>query len=552
MAQQYTISTIAGNGAAGFVDGDALGGAQLNFPAGIAVDSAGKVYVADSSNHRIRVLSGGNLSTVAGNGTLGYSGDGASATSAELNSPNAVAVDGSGNLYIADTGNHIIRKVSGGTITLFAGTPTVFGYQGDNGLAVGAALWSPSGLAVDAAGNVYISDTNNNLVRKVDNTGTITAVVGSKGTANTLNHPTGIAIDSSGALYIADTDDQRIVKWANNKLTTIAGTGVKGFSGDGGPATKATLQNPVGLAVDAAGNVYIADSTNSRIRKVTPDGTIVTIAGNGKLTFSGDGGPATSAALYFPRAVAVDAQANVYIADTSNQVIRLLQGVNPVISDGGVTNAASYAQQISPGALATVWGSFGVSPGATTAPWPSSFNGLTVSVNGQQSPIYYVSSGQVNFQVPWSTATGTAAVTVSVNGGMSNSMSVPVVSAGPGLFQIGNLPAVLNQDESPNAPSNPAAGGSFIFAYLTGSGPVSPAVADGVPAPTDTVVQALSAASAKIGSADALVKFTGLAPGYIGLVQMNIVVPTGLAPGDYPLTVTIDGQTSNSITISVK
>ncbi len=551
-AQQYTISTIAGNGTAGFVDGNALG-AQLNSPTGIAVDSTGKVYIADSSNHRIRLLSGGTLSTVAGSGTGSYAGDGASATSAELFNPNAVAVDGSGNLYIADTGNHIIRKVSGGTITLFAGIPDVPGFQGDNGLAVGAALSSPSGIAVDAAGNVYISDTGNNLIRKVDkSSGNITAVFGLKGTANTLNHPTGIAVDSSGAIYVADTNNYRVVKWADSKLTTIAGTGSKGFSGDGGPATKAMLQNPVGVAVDAAGNVYIADSTNSRIRKVTPDGTITTIAGNGKFNYSGDGGPATSAGLYFPRGVAVDAQGNVYIADTSNQAIRLLQGAKPVISDGGVTNAASYAQRISPGALATLWGTFGVSPGATTAPWPSDFNGVAVSVNGQQAPIYYVSSGQINFQVPWSTAAGTATVTVNVNGGTSNGMSVPVVSAGPGLFFNGSAAIVQDQDYSLNGPSNPAAGGSTIIAYLTGSGPVSPPAADGVPAPTDTLVQATSTYSAKIGPADAKVTFAGLTPGYIGLVQMNVVVPTGLAPGDYPLTVTIDGQTSNSANVSVK
>ena len=553
IAQQYTISTLAGNGTAGFVDGDALGGAQLSSPTGVAVDSSGKVYIADSANNRIRMVSGGTVSTVAGNGTGAYAGDGASATSAQLNNPNAVAVDSSGNLYIADTQNHIIRKVSGGTITLFAGTPTIQGYAGDNGLAVGAALASPSGVAVDAAGNVYISDTGNNLIRRVDKTtGNITAVVGSKGTAVTLKNPTGIAVDSAGAIYIADTGDHRVVKWANNKLTTIAGTGTNGFSGDGGPATKATLQNPYGVAVDAAGSVYIVDYTTSRVRKVTPDGTIVTIAGTGALKYTGDGGPATSAAFNFPRGIAIDAQGKIYIADTSNQAIRLLQGVNPVISDGGVTNAASYAQQISPGALATVWGTFGASAGATAAPWPATFNGVTVSVNGTQAPVYYVSPGQINFQVPWGTATGTAAVQVGVNGGSSNTLNVPVVSAGPGLFFSGSAAIVQNQDYSLNGPSNAAAGGSYIFAYLTGSGPVSPPVADGTVAPESPLATATATASAKIGTANAQVAFTGLTPGFIGLVQMNIVVPSGLAPGDYPLTVTIDGQTSNSGNVSVK
>jgi len=553
-AQIYTITSIAGNGAAGFADGDALS-AQFNFPGGIAVDSSGKLYVADSLNNRIRLISGGSVSTLAGNGTSGYTGDNGNATSAELNHPGAVAVDASGNLYIADTGNHAIRKVTGSTITTIAGSNNggSSGDAGDGGAAKGALLNSPAGIAVDSSGNVYISDTNNNRIRRIDTKGIITGIVGSGSTANTLDHPTGIAIDNSGALYIADTNHHRIVKWANNKLTPVAGTGVKGFSGDGGPAIQAMLQNPIGVAVDAAGDLYIADSSNSRIRKVTPDGMIVTIAGNGQLRYSGDGGPATSAALYFPRGVAVDSQGNVYIADTSNQLIRLLQGTNPFISDGGVTNAASYLGQISPGALATVWGSnFGTASGSNPAPWSTSLLGVSVKVNGNPAPVNFVSPNQINFQVPWGTPVGTAQVTVSVNGGSSNAVSVPVVSAGPGLFVSGGAAIVQNEDHSLNSPSNPAAAGSIITAYLTGSGPVSAAQVDGVPVPIGSLVQLTSSSSAKIGSADATVQFAGLTPGSIGLAQMNIVVPPGLAPGTYPLVVTINGEASNSGNISVK
>ena len=553
-AQQYTISTIAGNGVAGFIDGDALNGAQLNFPAGITLDSSGKLYIADTVNYRIRTLSGGLLATIAGNGTSGYTGDGSAATSAELASPGAVAVDGSGNVYIADTGNHVIRKITGTTISTFAGNNTS-GYQGDGGLATGAELASPSGVAVDGSGNVYISDTGNNLIRKVDSSGNINAVVGAKGTANTLNNPNGIAIDKNGFLYIADTNNHRILKWANNKLTTIAGTGVPGFSGDGGPATQAMLQYPRGIAVDAAGNLYIADSTNSRIRKITPDGTIVTIAGNGKLNYTGDGGPATKAALYFPRGVVVDSQGNVYISDSSNQVIRELQGTYPAISDGGVTNAASFAQIISPGALATVWGSnLSAVTAVNSAPWSTSFNGINVSVNGTNAPIYYVSPNQINFQVPWGTPAGTTQVIVSVNGGASNTANVQAMTAGPGLFEFpGTSQAIVeNQDYTVNGPSNAAAGGTYIYAFFTGTGSVSPAQSDGVPAPSASLVVATSSYSAKIGSATAQVQFAGLAPGFIGLGQMNIAVPTGLAAGTYPLTITLDGQTSNAGNVSVK
>jgi uncharacterized protein (TIGR03437 family) len=559
-AQQYTISTVAGSGAAGFLDGAALAGAQFNLPGGLAVDSSGKIYVADSANHRIRLISGGSVTTVAGNGNGTYAGDTGAATSASLYSPAAVAVDKSGNLYIADTGNHVIRKVSGGNISTIAGYPSTAGYQGDGGLAVGALLYSPSGVALDSSGNVYLSDSGNNLIRKIDSSGNITAVFGTKGTANALSNPTGIAIDSSGAIYVSDTNNHRVVKWANSKLTIIAGiTGSGGYAGDGGPGAKAKLFYPRGVAVDPAGNVYIADSLNNRIRKVTTDGNIATIAGNGKASFSGDGGPAASAALNNPRGVAVDGQGNIDIADSGNQLIRMLQPAAtapPQVSDGGVTNAASYAHQISPGALATVWGqNFGTATATNSAPWSTGFGGLTVTVNGTAAPIYFISPGQINFQVPWETPTGTAQVGITLNGGASNTISVPVVTAGPGLFFSGAA-AIAQNAQTPdyllNGPSNPAAVGTTIVAYLTGSGPVSPAVGTGAITPDTTLVKATSSASAKIGSADAQVQFTGLTPNFIGLVQMNIVVPSGLTPGDYPLTVTINGETSNSANVSVK
>jgi sugar lactone lactonase YvrE len=227
------------------------------------------------------VSTSGTITTFAGNGTQGFSGDGGPATSAGLSYPGGVAVDAAGNLYIADTSNHRVRKVStSGTITTVAGNGT-FGFSGDDGPATNATLSYPTEVAVDAVGNLYIADTGNLRVRKVSASGTI---------------------------------------------TTVAGNGIYGFSGDGGPATNASLVIPRGVAVDAVGNLYIADYGNSRVRKVSSWGTITTVAGNGSPGFSGDGGPATSAALGYPRGVAVDAAGNLYIADTDNNRVRKVSG----------------------------------------------------------------------------------------------------------------------------------------------------------------------------------------------------------------------------------
>jgi uncharacterized protein (TIGR03437 family) len=483
-----------------------------------------------------------------------------------LSLPGAIAFDSSGNLYIADTGNHVIRKISGGNITTVAGMIGQPAYGGDLGAATSANLQSPTGIAFDAAGNYYISEGGNNAyqIRKVDiKTGIISTYVGisggSTGTAGKLQSPVGLVFDAAGAIYIADSGHQSVDKFvAPAAFSLFAGNQTAGFAGDGGQAAKAQLNKPTGVAFDAAGNLYVADSNNSRIRKITPDGIINTIAGKGGANYGGDGGIATSASLSFPHSVAISPNGTIYIADTGNHVIRTLAPTFPAINPNGVVNAASYAQRISPGALAAIFGTgFGTSTFQADDgfAWPTTTNNsVSVKVNGVAAPLYYVSPVQINFQVPWATpTTGTVDVAVLVNGGSSNIASVAVATAAPGLFVMPSLQAaVLNPDYSLNTPSNPAQVGTTVFAYLTGSGPVSPPAKDGVPAPTTSLVYAQASSSATIGGLPAAVSFAGLAPGFIGEVQMNIIVPAGLAPGSYPLAVTIDGQTSNAAPITVK
>ena len=300
-------------------------------PWGVVTDSAGSLYVADLEDSRVRKVSNGLIDAAAGNGVYGYSGDNGPALSAELAYPYGVAVDAAGNLYIADTNNSRIRKVSNGAISTVAGNGTA-GYSGDNGPATSAQLNYPTAVAVDAAGDLYIADTQNNRIRKVSN-GAIVTIAGN-GTAGysgdngpaaaaQLNSPYGVALDSAGNLYIADRYNSRIRKVSNGAIVTVAGNGASGYSGDDGPATSAELSYPAGVAVDSAGDLYIADGGNSRIRRVS-NGTIATIAGNGIAGFSGDNGPATSAELYEPLAVALDSAGNVYIADDGNNRIRVL------------------------------------------------------------------------------------------------------------------------------------------------------------------------------------------------------------------------------------
>ena len=552
-SQQYTISTLAGNGSPGYSgDSGSATQAQLSWPGAIVINSSGKVYIADGGNHVIRAVSGGTISTVAGNNKQGFSGDKAAATSAQLNNPTGVALDSSGNLYIADAANSVVRKVAAdGTITTVAGS-NAFGYTGDDGDATKATLGIPVAVAVDSAGNLYIADTGNDVIRKVS-AGIITTVVGGAATSVQLHQPDALAIDASNNLYIADTVARRVLKFDGKNVTVIAGDQSIGFGGDNGLATQASLNDPMGVAVDGAGNVYIADTFNNRIRKISPSGIITTIAGSpGYPSYFGDGGPALKASLFFPHSVAVDSSGNIYIGDTFNNAVRVL---TPVVAStaNGVVNAASYLPRVSPGSLASVFGLNLVSTEATAdAPLPRSLAGVSISVNGRAAPILAVTPTQINFQMPWETELGTATVALTVNGVSAGSLTVPVLAAAPGLFADASGRAVVqNPGDTLNSATNAAKAGDTIVAYLTGCGAVDASIADGAATGFGPLARAMSESSATIGGLPAKVEFTGLTPGFVGLVQMNIVVPGGLPAGNYQLVVNIHGENSNSGIISL-
>jgi uncharacterized protein (TIGR03437 family) len=331
------ITTAAGNGAVGDSgDGGAATRAQLVVPRELALDKGGDIYIADTQNNEIRkVDANGIITKVAGTGYAGYFGDGGLATSAGLGIPQGVGVDSAGNLYIADFQNNVVRKVSAnGVITTFAGNG-VSGYSGDGGPAASAELANPDRVAVDASGTVYIADYWDCVVRAVSANGTITTVAGTgsagysgdggPATRAQLNIPVGVALDGAGNIYIADAGNNVVRRIAKNGvITTVAGNGTAGYSGDGGSATGAELNDPTDVAVDAFGNIYIADSKNHSIRRAWANGTITTVAGNGTSGYSGDGGPASGALLNTPKDLVLDSAGNIYVADSGNNVIRLL------------------------------------------------------------------------------------------------------------------------------------------------------------------------------------------------------------------------------------
>jgi uncharacterized protein (TIGR03437 family) len=345
VAPNGIITTAAGiAGQYGFSgDGGPATQAKISYPTGIATDSSGNLYIMDLGNNRVRKVtaSTGIISTIAGNGLIGYTGDGGPAIDAAFNYPEGLAVDSSGNVYVCDQNSAVIREISTtGTIATVAGNGQ-YGYSGDSGPATKAALLSPTGVAFDASGNMYIADSGNQRIRRVNSSGIITSVAGT-GTAGfsgdgaaasaaTFNNPIGIALDSSGAIYVADEDNNRVRRFVvGGDVATFAGTATS--IGDGGPAPQAVLVSPSSVAIGPGGNLFISDSSANRIRKVTPSGTISTVAGNGQTGGSGNNGPATSAALNTPYGVAVDSAGDLYIADGGNNEIRRVDAITGKIA----------------------------------------------------------------------------------------------------------------------------------------------------------------------------------------------------------------------------
>jgi trimeric autotransporter adhesin len=311
------ITTVAGTGVAGFSgDGGPATQAQLHNPFGVAVDATGNIYIADTGNNRVRKIAVGTgvITTIAGNGSPSYSGDGGTATAAGLNYPTGVAVDTLGNVYVADQRNNRIREIGAGIITTAAGNGNV-GNSGDGGPAITAALYYPTGIAVDAYRNLYIADSNNQKIREVvfgiintvAGTGSVgyTCSPGPSATAVGLHTPTGVSVDVSNEMFIADYGNQCVRVISTGIDAFAIGTGTPGYSGDGGSGPNAELNYPFGVAADAlGGNLYIADYVNHVIRAVAYADTISTFAGTGTPGYSGDGGPATKARLYNPTGVA--------------------------------------------------------------------------------------------------------------------------------------------------------------------------------------------------------------------------------------------------------
>ncbi|MBZ5605786.1 MAG: hypothetical protein LAO79_26090 [Acidobacteriia bacterium] len=586
LGQPGIISTVVGSGSGTYSgDGGPALKAGLPSPTGLAMDSAGNLYILETGIARVRKVStNGTITAYAGNGTSGFSGDGGAATSAQFFPGHGIAVDSSGNLYIADLYNNRIRKVDpSGIITTFAGSGTANsigqgGYSGDGGPATAAMLNLPDGVAVDAAGNVYIADSSNYRIRRVDkNTGVITTVAGNgnvpqnKQTANDggvatqvpIQQPSSVTVDSAGNFYFSDGARVQKVD-TSGVIRTVAGTGTLGDTGDGGPGTSAEVKSVSALAADNAGNLYISESTN-RVRRVDASGIITTVAGNGTRGSTGDGGPAISAQLTNPQGVVVDSAGNFYIAESNviRKVNAPVASTTPTISL--VSNAFGGSQTIAPNTWIQVKG-VNLAPAGDTRIWaasdfvnnqlPTQLDGVSVTVNGKSAFVFFISPTQLNILTPPDAISGTVAVQVT-NGGVKSNVvnnAAQPLSLAFFTFDATHITAT-HLDGSLVGPttlypglSTPAKPGETIIVYANGFGTTTVPIVSGGLTQSGTLTGLLVVG---IGGYPANVPFSGLvAPGEF---QFNIVVPPSAPDGDLGISASYDGAfTPSSATLAVQ
>jgi uncharacterized protein (TIGR03437 family) len=571
--QPGQIATTAGTGTPGFSGDGAVGtAAQIDTSYAVAVDAFGNFYFSDTVNHRVRkVGTDGKIVTVAGTGQEGYSGDGGLATSARLSFPRGLATDSTGTLYISDSGNFRVRKLaSNGVLTTFAGNGQD-GYAGDGGQATSAQLRMPRGLAADALGNVYIADSWNYRLRKVDRNGNISTIAGTG--QNGFSGDGGPAVkadlgfiqavavdDSNGTVYISDALNAvvRAID-SNGNIRTVAGNGTPGFSGDGGDPIKAQLYYPRGIAIDPAGSLYIADCFNNRVR-LAANGKITTVAGKDTPGSSGDSGPASQAQLSCPYGLTTDPRGNVFVVDLLNYRVRkarfeLVTGA-PATVGTSVVNAASFKQPVAPGSLFSIFGnSFAAkATSAPILPLSTTLAGTTVTVGGLPAPLVYVSPGQINAQCPAGISPGQANLQVNFGGVQSQSVSFPVAATAPGVFYWqNNLGIITNQDQTLNTSQNPAARGTSVTIYATGAGRTSSQPPDGNAPPSGTLSTTPTTPTVSFGGVQQPASFSGLAPGFVGLWQINVTVPSNAPVGNaVQVLVNLSGATSDSVTMAIR
>ncbi len=556
----YRFSRVAGfKDSYGFAgDGGPAAQALLRGPGALALDPAGNLYVADSGNYRVRrVTPDGNIGTVAGSGAAEFSGDGGPALNAGLGGyVSAIAVDNKGNLYIAVASDHRVRRVSpDGAISTIAGTGRA-GVAGLTGPASEALLSGPNALAVDSAGNLYISDGGNNCVRQVSN-GMISTFAGQCGsspdlaagdggpaTSAILNQPNAVAVDNEGNVYIAET--RGIRKVSNGTISTMP------FRANS-------------LTTDAAGDLFITDSIGV-VSRIT-NGILTVAAGSSgpqDCCELGDGGVATSTWLAHILGVVSDPAGRLYVTVggrwSAVWAVAPFSGPwIPSVRPGGAANGASFAAgPVSPGSLATLVGGFGVSPADQPVgmPLPVMLSGLEVQAEGSVVPLLYVSAGQVNFQVPWELAgRPNAQVRAVLNGVPGPPQTLTLATYSPGIFMVNSegQGAILDSSYRLVEPGNPVTAGSVVQIYCTGLGPVRNAPATGNPSSLTAVSPTITPPSVSIGGLQATVLFSGLAPGAVGEYQVNVQVPTGVGAGlAVPLTLTIGGVQSNTVTVAVR
>lgn len=616
-----TITTIAGTGVAGFGgDGGPALSASFNSPTTMAFGPGGVYYVSDYQNQRIRkVAANGTVSTVAGTGVKGYNGDGILAVNASLNDPTGVALDSAGNIYIADAANDRIRKVdiATGMISTVAGSG-VRGFSGDGGAATAAMLACPTRIKFSAAGTLYIADQCNHRIRTVDGVGVIRTVVGS-GTAGAafggfsgdggqalaaqFKHPTAFDFVTGGGLVITDQLNYRIRRVTGAGIVnTIAGNGTRAYSGDGGLGTSASVSDPGAVAVDSLGNVYFGDAGNNRVRRIDTNGNITTIAGTGAAASTGDGGPATAAAVHEPFGVAFDPEGNLYVLQSGSDRIRRIAGVAPpfeqapTISAGGIVlaNLAPKVATISPLSIISVFGT-GFTSETIVNPnldgngdLERTLGNVCLEMNGERLPIFAVTPGQINAQAPAAQTLGPASFTAISNCDTANALRseavtielgraapqparelssgvemVTVETATPAFFLYppavngGLIAARFNEGNAAVAPqgmftdqygpSRPAKPGDIIVLYGTGWGQTTAGLQTGQLA--TAAAEVLPAANRSVSFGGVVmhpndVFYVGVTPQAAGLYQLAIRVPANAQPGNRQVVLTVYGKST--------